>query len=66
MLADERDWALFLDAADLAGLPDFLKSAMISRSASGRWADRRPEYSTEQRATIRRIRAAQSTAAAGR
>ncbi|TJW66656.1 MAG: peptidase M3, partial [Mesorhizobium sp.] len=28
VLADERDWALFLDAADLAGLPDFLKSAM--------------------------------------
>ena len=28
VLADERDWALFLDEADLAGLPDFLKSSM--------------------------------------
>ncbi|MDX8525234.1 M3 family metallopeptidase [Mesorhizobium sp. MSK_1335] len=28
VLADERDWALFLDEADLAGLPAFLKSAM--------------------------------------
>lgn len=28
VLADERDWALFLDATDLAGLPDFLKSSM--------------------------------------
>ena len=28
VLSDERDWALFLDEADLAGLPDFLKSAM--------------------------------------
>jgi peptidyl-dipeptidase Dcp len=28
VLADERDWVLFLDEADLAGIPDFLKSAM--------------------------------------
>ncbi|MER8730252.1 M3 family metallopeptidase [Mesorhizobium sp. M0018] len=28
VLADERDWALFLDEADLAGLPEFLKSSM--------------------------------------
>lgn len=28
VLADEKDWALFLDEGDLAGLPDFLKSAM--------------------------------------
>ena len=27
-LADEKDWALFLDESDLAGLPDFLKDAM--------------------------------------
>jgi hypothetical protein len=28
---------------------------MISRSASGRTADRRPEYRTSQRATMRRM-----------
>ena len=28
VLADEKDWALYLDATDLAGLPDFLISAM--------------------------------------
>jgi len=42
VLADERDWALFLDAADLAGLPDFLKSAMAEaaemRGRKGRYA----------------------------
>jgi hypothetical protein len=29
--------------------------SITSRSASGRRAERRPEYSTEQRATIKRI-----------
>lgn len=42
LLADERDWALFLDAADLAGLPEFLKSAMAeaaeTRGQKGRYA----------------------------
>ena len=42
VLADERDWALFLDEADLAGLPDFLKSAMAeaaeARDHKGRFA----------------------------
>jgi peptidyl-dipeptidase Dcp len=42
MLADERDWVLFLDAGDLAGLPDFVKSAMAeaaeSRGQKGRYA----------------------------
>lgn len=42
VLADERDWALFLDAADLAGLPDFLKSSMAEaaemRGQKGRYA----------------------------
>src|SRR5690606_30251432 len=42
VLADERDWALFLDAGDLAGLPDFLKSAMAEAAAArgqeGRYA----------------------------
>ncbi|RWK67858.1 M3 family metallopeptidase [Mesorhizobium sp.] len=42
LLADERDWALFLDAADLAGLPEFLKSAMAEaaemRGQKGRYA----------------------------
>src|SRR3954447_18057127 len=28
VLADEKEWALFLDASDVAGLPDFLKDAM--------------------------------------
>jgi len=35
VLADERDWALVLDEADVAGLPDFLKSAM-SQAAEAR------------------------------
>ncbi|WP_274630534.1 M3 family metallopeptidase [Arvimicrobium flavum] len=42
VLADERDWALFLDEGDLAGLPDFLKSAMAeaaeTRGQKGRYA----------------------------
>ena len=42
VLADEAEWALFLDAADLAGLPDFLKSAMAEaaemRGRKGRYA----------------------------
>jgi peptidyl-dipeptidase Dcp len=42
VLADERDWALFLDEGDLAGLPDFLKSAMAQaaemRGQKGRYA----------------------------
>ncbi len=42
VLSDERDWALFLDASDLAGLPDFLKSAMAEaaemRGRKGRYA----------------------------
>lgn len=42
VLADERDWALFLDEADLAGLPDFLRSAMAeaaeSRGQKGKYA----------------------------
>ncbi|WP_315926128.1 M3 family metallopeptidase [Mesorhizobium sp. SP-1A] len=42
VLADEADWVLFLDAADLAGLPDFLKSAMAEaaeeRGRKGRYA----------------------------
>jgi peptidyl-dipeptidase Dcp len=42
VLADERDWVLFLDEADLDGLPDFLKSAMAqaaeSRGQKGRYA----------------------------
>ena len=42
VLTDERDWALFLDAADLAGVPDFLKSAMAEaaelRGQKGRYA----------------------------
>jgi peptidyl-dipeptidase Dcp len=28
VLADEKDWALFLDEADLDGLPDFLRDSM--------------------------------------
>ncbi|HEY4191404.1 MAG TPA: M3 family metallopeptidase [Mesorhizobium sp.] len=37
VLADESDWALFLDAADLAGLPDFLKASMAEAAeARGR------------------------------
>lgn len=42
LLADESDWALFLDETDLAGLPDFLKSAMAEaaelRGQKGRYA----------------------------
>ncbi len=43
VLADEAEWALFLnDGDDLAGLPDFLKDAMAeaaeSRSQAGRFA----------------------------
>ncbi|TIS95627.1 M3 family metallopeptidase [Mesorhizobium sp.] len=42
LLADERDWGLFLDEADLAGLPEFLKSAMAEaaemRGQKGRYA----------------------------
>ncbi|MER8787831.1 M3 family metallopeptidase [Mesorhizobium sp. M0983] len=42
LLADERDWALFLDEADLAGLPEFLKSSMAEaaemRGQKGRYA----------------------------
>jgi peptidyl-dipeptidase Dcp len=42
VLADEREWALFLDEADLAGLPDFLRSAMAeaaeTRGQKGRYA----------------------------
>ncbi len=42
VLADESDWALFLDEADLAGLPDFLKSSMAEaaemRDRKGRYA----------------------------
>ncbi|SFT40589.1 M3 family metallopeptidase [Mesorhizobium sp. YR577] len=42
VLADERDWVLFLDEGDLAGLPEFVKSAMAqaaeSRGQKGRYA----------------------------
>lgn len=42
VLADESEWALFLDAADLAGLPDFLKASMAEaaemRGQKGRYA----------------------------
>jgi peptidyl-dipeptidase Dcp len=42
LLADERDWVLLLDEADLSGVPDFLKSAMAeaaeTRGARGRYA----------------------------
>ncbi|MEZ5783472.1 MAG: M3 family metallopeptidase [Rhizobiaceae bacterium] len=42
VLADERDWVLFLDEADLAGIPTFLKSAMAeaaeARGQKGRFA----------------------------
>jgi peptidyl-dipeptidase Dcp len=30
VLADEKEWVMFLGGSDLAGLPDFLKSAMAS------------------------------------
>lgn len=42
VLADEREWALFLDEADVDGLPDFLTSAMAeaaeARGHKGRFA----------------------------
>lgn len=42
VLADEKEWVLFLDAGDLAGLPDFLTAAMAaaaeSRGQKGRYA----------------------------
>ncbi|RFC68545.1 MULTISPECIES: M3 family metallopeptidase [Mesorhizobium] len=42
VLADEKDWVLFLDEADLAGIPDSLKSAMAQaadiRGEKGRYA----------------------------
>ncbi|MEP9397488.1 M3 family metallopeptidase [Mesorhizobium sp. KR2-14] len=42
VLADESEWAMFLDEGDLAGLPDFLKSAMAQaaemRGQKGRYA----------------------------
>lgn len=43
VLADEKDWALFLDnGQDLAGLPDFLKTAMAeaaeARGRKGKYA----------------------------
>jgi peptidyl-dipeptidase Dcp len=33
VLADERDWAHFLDEGDLAGLPDFVRGAMAEAAA---------------------------------
>ena len=37
LLADEKEWAMFLGEDDLAGLPDFLKSAMAEAAeARGR------------------------------
>jgi peptidyl-dipeptidase Dcp len=37
VLADEKEWVMFLGEGDLAGLPDFLKSAMASAAeARGR------------------------------
>jgi peptidyl-dipeptidase Dcp len=42
VLADERDWALILDEADVAGLPEFLRGAMgqaaEARGENGRYA----------------------------
>jgi peptidyl-dipeptidase Dcp len=42
VLADESEWALFLDKADLASLPDFLKASMAEaaemRGQKGRYA----------------------------
>src|SRR5690606_24530323 len=42
VLADESEWALFLEEADLAGLPDFLKASMAeaaeTRGHKGRYA----------------------------
>jgi peptidyl-dipeptidase Dcp len=34
VLADEKEWVMFLGENDLAGLPDFLKSAMASAAES--------------------------------
>ncbi len=34
VLADESSWALFLDEADLDGVPDFLKDSMAAQAAS--------------------------------
>jgi peptidyl-dipeptidase Dcp len=33
VLADEKEWVMFLGEADLAGLPEFLKNAMASAAA---------------------------------
>ena len=42
VLADEKEWALFLDEGDVAGLPDFLRGAMAQAAAArgqdGRYA----------------------------
>jgi peptidyl-dipeptidase Dcp len=42
VLADEKNWALFLDEKDVAGLPEFLKGAMAeaaeARGEKGRYA----------------------------
>jgi peptidyl-dipeptidase Dcp len=42
VLADEKDWVLLLNEGDLAGIPDFLKSAMAEAAAErgekGRYA----------------------------
>lgn len=42
VLADEKNWVLFIDEADLTGLPGFLKSAMAeaaeTRGEKGRYA----------------------------
>jgi peptidyl-dipeptidase Dcp len=40
VLADESSWVLFLDEADLSGLPDFLKAAMRSAAAARGQPDR--------------------------
>ncbi len=34
VLADEKNWVLFLDKGDLAGVPDFLKDSMAEAAAS--------------------------------
>ena len=34
VLADEKEWALFLDEGDVAGLPDFLRGAMAQAAAT--------------------------------
>ncbi len=42
VLADERDWVLYLEEEDLSGLPDFLRGAMAeaaaARNQEGRYA----------------------------